>query len=147
MPTASKLIGAVSFLLVAFFGAEVMKPYFPEGYSPGSYSIFVALIGLIVGWRTMGPNAGRGMVKAFGTGIRTSITIVFWGLLLFAIVEMLKRSTDRRYDGVTEALLGTFDIMIEYGKIVISAPPTLGVLVIGGLFSAWLTELAARRWS
>ena len=49
MPTAAKLIGAISFLLVAFFAAETVKPVFPEGFSFGYFSAVCAWIGFLVG--------------------------------------------------------------------------------------------------
>lgn len=146
MPTAAKLFAAVAFTLVAFFTAELLKPAFPEGTSFGLFAPVSAGIGALVGWMVMGPNAGRGAGRAIGTGLRTSVTIVFWGMLVFGIREMLLRSTDKRYKGITEAVVGTFDILIEYGQIMLASPAALVVLVVGGALGGMFSNWAAERW-
>ncbi len=146
MPTAAKLFGAIAFTFVAFLAAEVLKPAFPEGMSFGYFSVICAAIGLLCGWMVMGPNAGRGGTKAVGTGLRTSVTIVFWAMLGFGIREMLIRSTDKRYNGVTEAVVGTFEILLEYGRLMLSSAPALIVLVVGGALGGLLSNWAAERF-
>jgi hypothetical protein len=146
MPTAAKLFGAIAFTFVAFLAAEVLKPAFPEGMSFGYFSAICAAIGLLCGWMVMGANAGRGGTKAVGTGLRTSVTIVFWAMLGFAIREMLIRSTDRRYNGVTEAVVGTFEIIIEYARTLVSSPSALIVLAVGGALGGLLSNWAAERF-
>jgi hypothetical protein len=147
MPTAARLFAALAFAGVGFFGAEVLQPAFPEGTEFGWFSPVMAGIGLLCGWLVMGPNAGRGAVRAAGTGLRTSVTVVFWGMLLFAVREMLLRSTARRYDGVTEAVVGTFEIILEQGRILLSSPEALIVLAAGGVLGGLVSNWAAERFS
>ncbi len=147
MPTAARLFAALAFAAVGFLGAEVLKPAFPEPVGFGWFSPIMAAIGLLCGWLVMGPNAGQGAVRAAGTGLRTSVTMVFWGMLLFALREMVLRSTARRYDGITEALVGTFGILIEQGRILLSSPETLIVLAGGGVLGGLLANWAAARFS
>ncbi len=147
MPTAAKLFAAIAFALVGFFAAEVMKPSFPEGFNFGNFSIICALVGVIAGWRVMGSNAGQGTGRAMGTGVRTSATLAFWGLVLFGAVEMLKRSTDSRYNGVMDALEGLFAILLEFGQIVMTSLPALIVLVVGGILGGMFSNWAAARWN
>ncbi|MGB7322166.1 MAG: TrgA family protein, partial [Albidovulum sp.] len=89
MPTASKLFAAFAFALLAFFAAEVFKPHMPEGTQFGYFSFVSALIGLVAGWRVMGPEAGQGNWMAVNSGIKTSACTVGLALLIFSTYEML----------------------------------------------------------
>lgn len=146
MPTAARLLAAIGFLLIGYFGAEVVKPHMPEGTQFGAFSFVCAGIGLLTGWIVMGGLVGEGMVRAAGYGVRVSVTLVFWALLLFAIYEMLRRATKMRYDGPMEALTAVFGIGLEYGRYLL-APDVLAVLLGGGVLVGMLSEWAARRWS
>lgn len=147
MPTAPKLFGAIAFFLVGFFSAEMMKPSFPENTDFGYFSIICGVIGVIVGWFSMGPSAGNGMSRSMGAGLRSSIVLLFFGLLTFSIREMILRSVDRRYKGIQDALEGTFDIMIENGVLLLGSMTTIFVLAIGGILGGMFTNWAAVRWN
>ena len=64
MPTAPKLFAAIAFGLLAFFAAEALKPYLPEGTPFGFYSEICAAFGVLTGWMMMGKMAGRGYSAA-----------------------------------------------------------------------------------
>jgi hypothetical protein len=147
MPTAAKLFAAFAFGLVGFFAAEVMKPSFPEGMNLGWFPVICGLIGIYVGWSVVGGNAGRGLYRAMATGLRASATIVFWALVVFSVYEMLSRSIDRRYNGVMEAVLGTFELAYGYGALLMTSYMTLVVLVAGGVLGGMFSDWAARRWT
>jgi len=146
MPTASKLVGAVLFAIVAAIAAHLFIPVLPEGTQVKLFREISAGIGFICGWRVMGRNTGRGMSEAVGTGIRTSVTTLFWVMLGFSIYQMVLRSTKMLYDGPMEAVVGVFDIMLGYGKLLIH-PATPVALLVGGVVAGVLTEIAGRRWS
>jgi hypothetical protein len=147
MPTAAKLFAAFAFGLVGFFAAEVMKPSFPEGMNLGWFSVICGLIGIYVGWSVMGANAGHGTSRAMATGLRASATIVFWAVVGFSIYEMLVRSIDKRYNGVMEAVLGTFELAYDYGALLLTSHMTLFVLVVGGILGGMFSDWAAKRWT
>jgi hypothetical protein len=50
------------------------------------------------------------------------------------------------YDGPMEAVLGVFEIMLDYGRMMLQ-PDVLGVLAVGGILGGMLAEWAGRRWS
>jgi hypothetical protein len=146
MPTAAKLLAAVAFAIVAYLTAFALVPHFPEGTQIGLFREISAVIGFAVGWFVMGNLVGKGYGEAAGSGIRTSVTVVFWALLLFSIYLMVKKSMKMAYDGPMEAVLGIFELMLEYGQIML-VPDVLGVLVVGGILGGMLAEWAGRRWS
>jgi len=59
MPTAGRLFAAFAIAIVGYMTAEAFKPQMPEGTVFGFFSIASALIGLVVGWRTLGPDVSR----------------------------------------------------------------------------------------
>jgi hypothetical protein len=146
MPTASKLAAAVAFALVAFFAANAFVGHMPKGSNPGWLREISALTGALVGWLTIGRHgAGRGLVDASGAGIRTAVLTTFWVLLGFSIYLMIRKSMRMMYDGPLEAVLGTFDVMIEQGKQM-GQVDFLAILGLGGALGGIFTGWAGRRW-
>lgn len=146
MPTAAKLVAAVMFAAVGFLAAQAYVPSLPEGTQIGFLREICAGLGLVIGWFVMGRLVGKGYVEAVGFGIRTSVTLLFWAVLGFSIYEMILRSTKMMYDGPMEALLGVFDLVIYYGKMM-GSPEFIGTLLIGGVLGGIAAEWAGRRWS
>lgn len=145
MPTAAKLFASLAFALVAFVAAELFKPAMPEGTQFGYFSFINAGIGLLCGWRIMGTLTGHGYKPAMASGVRTSVTILFWAVLGFSINEMIHRSMKMRYDGPFEAVVGVFDLAFEY-LILMGRADFIGALVIGGALGGALAEWAGKRW-
>ena len=145
MPTAPRLFGAFGFALVAMFAANAIIPLMPDGTQFGFFVPVTMVIGALSGWRVMGRLAGRGYYAALGSGVRTSITIVFFGLCVFSITQMLSNSINGRYDGPASAMTGTFEIAAEYALTMVD-PQVIGILLIGGFLAAALSEWSAHRW-
>lgn len=145
MPTAAKLAASVLFALVAALGAQAVKPQFSPGTQFGNFVWICAGIGVLVGWRVMGPRVGRGLATAAGSGIATSFVVVFWCLFVFATNEMVQRSIKGRYDGPFDAVIKGFGIAAEYAVILVH-PTVLGIVLIGGMASGMAVEWVSRRW-
>ncbi|MEX3015512.1 TrgA family protein [Gymnodinialimonas hymeniacidonis] len=145
MPTGSKLVGAVLFFAVGWYAALQVIPTFPEGTSMRFFPLTIALIGLVNGWMVMGARAGDGMRAAVANGLRTSLQIAFFGLLLFSLRQMFLRSADLRYSGFGEAIGDAMSQFIEY-FVQSMTIEIWGVLFVGGIVGGLLTEWAARAW-
>lgn len=145
MPTASKAVAAIWFGMVGWAAAEAFKPLMPPETVFGWFNVVSAGLGLWIGWWVLGPLAGRGMRAAIGTGLRTSFTLFFYGLLVFSFYEMIMRSLAKRYSGPTQAVVGTFDIMLGYMRLM-GDVLFLGVLVAGGILGGLLVEKVSRHW-
>ncbi|NJM84543.1 MAG: TrgA family protein [Tabrizicola sp.] len=145
MPTAAKLMSAVVFAIVGWIAANYHVPALGEDAEVGLFREMVGFIGLIVGWRVMGPSVGKGYAEATGSGLKTSIVLVFFALLLFSIYEMVKESTKMRYDGPMDAVLDVFNLMLINGREMLT-PGVIATLVIGGMIGGWIAENASRRW-
>lgn len=146
MPTAGKLFGAIAFLLVGYFAADALKDTLPEQMAPAGFSAISGFLGLLIGWRVMGPNVQHGVLKTAATGVRASFTLAVWGIFAFAVATMIVRSTERRYDGVMEAINGAFVFMLDYGRLLVSSQEALIVLLAGGIAGGLLSGWAEKRW-
>lgn len=144
MPTAARLIAAFAFALVGFFTAETYKPGLPGDTIWGHFTAISSLIGALCGWFSAGKYAGGGYKDAITNGFRTSAIMLFYGMIVFAVIEMLKRSMRHAYDGIFDAVLGTFDIILFYGAALLNPEPLIA-LFIGGQLAAYLTEWTKRR--
>lgn len=145
MPTASKLFAAFGFALVSFFTAEIFKAHMPEGTQFGAFSIVCAIIGIVSGWRYLGPETGGGWWESANAGMRTAIAAVAIALVIFSTYEMLIQSYRRTYDTPIDAILGAIAIGVEYVQRLV-APDVLVALFGGGIMAGLLSEWAARRW-
>lgn len=145
MPTAAKLVASLAFLMTGFLGAEAFKLGMPPGMRFGPFSLVIGAIGLICGWRIAGRLAGHGYVASIGYGLRTSVTLTFWGLLIYSTERMIQRALDMLYDGTIEAVLGIFQLMFDLGQKLLTTE-VLTVLGVGGVLGGLAAEWAARRW-
>lgn len=147
MPTAGKLVAALLFGALAFVSAELYKPGMPEGTYFGPFSLICAAIGAACGWRVMARRTGQGASRAISAGLQAALTFLFFALLGFAIYQMVRRSMRGMYGSdPIEAVAAVFELMLEYGALVLN-PPVLGTLLIGGMAAGLATEWAAKRWS
>jgi len=146
MPTASKLVAAVAYALLGFLAAQTFVKYLPVGTPLGYFREITAAIGFITGWLVMGKLTRKGYREAINTGLVTALILVFWALLAFSLYFMIKKSMRMMYDGPMEAVLGVFQLMFDYGKMLL-VPDMLGVILVGGIVAGLITEWAGKRWS
>lgn len=145
MPTAAKLVAALAFAVLGYLAAEVFKGTMPERTVWGYFTPVSAVIGLVCGWGVMGGLVGRGYQAAIGFGLRTMVQAVLLVVVVFSIYGAVLRSTKLSYDGPMEAVLGMFQLALEYlGKI--ATQPMMGTLLLGGILGGVAAEWANRRW-
>lgn len=146
MPTAPKLFAAFAFCAVAFFAAEIIKPHMPKGTQFGAFTQVSAMIGLLIGWRSLGPDSGRGNYMTSTAGIKAAALLVLGGLLAFSGERMLTNAFRKAYDGPMSALVDVIKIALDYGRVLLE-PDVFVVILLGGILAGLLTEWAARRWN
>ena len=149
MPTAAKLVSAITFAVIAFLAAHLYGLALSGGGQPiGVLREVSAVVGVLCGWFIMGPSAhrARGQIEAMGTGLRTSLTMVLVVIVIFAVVEMLDRAIKGRYDTPLDAALGVIEQALVLAPTLVRAD-VLSVLLLGGLFGGALAHWAGRRWT
>ena len=146
MPTAARLVAALSLAVLAFIVSGQVIPLMPEGRAVGPWFTPVNMgVALVVGWTVLGVRAGRGTVPAINNGLTGMVVMMFWELFVHSTDEMVRLAMRNRYDGPLEAILAIFHIGFDYavmifdGKIIVT-------LLIGGVVAGLLTEYASRKW-
>jgi hypothetical protein len=143
--TSGRLVAAICFAITAYMTALAFIPRLPDSYMVNLFPEASALLGAQVGWIVMGRHVGGGVREAMGRGISAAVWLLFWALISFSIREMLSRSLEKRYRQPMEAVNASFEIAIYFFKLVLSVE-VLGTLLIGGLISGVLAEIANRIW-
>ncbi|SEL31461.1 TrgA family protein [Roseovarius nanhaiticus] len=146
LPTAARLVAALSLGALGWFASDLVRPLMPEGTAFGWFNYVNAVLGLLCGWIVIGSRAGRGMVDALANGLTGVLALIIWAFFLQSLNLMLKQSMENRYDGPAEAIIGIFDNAVDYAQYLID-PMLIGVLLIGGMLCGVLAEAASRRWS
>lgn len=145
MPTAARFIAAIIFAGLAYYVTNLAKPLFPEGTQLGLFTPWSMAISFLCGWKVVGRLIGRGWTNSINTGLYGVGVSVFFVTLFFSINEMVKRSRDFRYDGPMEAIIGIFEIGLEYGVYLLDTK-ILIALVVTGIISGPICEAAERKW-
>lgn len=145
MPTAAKLVAALWFAAMGWLGANAHIPALGETPHVGLFREISAVIGMICGWRILGLSARGSYADAIGTGLKTSVIMAFFVLLVFSGYQMVHISMKGRYDGPLDAMLGVFELGME-NAVKMATVGVLGVLILGGVLGGLLTEAARRRW-
>ena len=145
MPTAARMAGAVFFGILAWLISEMVKPLMPEGTGFGLFSEYNIAIGVLAGWIVMGTRADDGNRVAIGGGLTTSFAMMFWGLLIYSIIKMVKESLRMHYKGPVEAVIGTCRRICNK-NLMLATPQIIGVVLIGGGLGGAFCGWVARRW-
>ncbi len=144
MPTLAKLVAAVAFCAVAWVAAWFYRAGMPPGAQAGWLAPVAAAIGAVIGWFVMGRLVGEGYRAALGSGLRTSVTLVVWCLLVFDTALMLRKAVRMRYDGPMEAVTDIFRLSLDSAQLLL-LPGVLATLLLGGLAGGVAAEAARRR--
>ncbi|KUF09058.1 TrgA family protein [Pseudoponticoccus marisrubri] len=145
MPTAAKLVAALCLALLALVASEMIKGLMPDGTAFGSFTLVNMVIGVLMGWFVIGARSGRGLSAAISNGFTGTVALVFWGLFVQAVNEMVRLALGRRYDSPLEAIGAVFELIAEYGEILLHGP-LIALLIIGGILAGLAAEMAAKRW-
>lgn len=145
MPTAAKLVAALSLAALGYLASEMVKTLMTERTAFGSFSLLNAGLGFLCGWIVIGSRAGRGMAAAVSNGLTGVVALVFWALFIQSVAEMVRLSLARRYDSPVEAFAAIFEIMVAYGTVLLNGS-LIVLLLVGALVCGLLAEIGARRW-
>lgn len=146
MPTAGKLAGAIFFAILAFILAGIYRLELERDYMPGSYYGMSMLIGLLCGWRVMGPRTEDRRIETANSGLLTTVVMIAVSLIYFSTVDMLRRASNEMYSGPLEALTSIFQIAAD-NVTRMATLEFVGTALVGGIICGLLAGQAGRRWS
>ena len=145
LPTTAKLFGALGLAATGFFGAELMAAHLPPATRVNGLTLVAASFGLLLGWRVIGMNPGKGLARTLERGLHATLYLVAWTVLFMGAVQMMNRMSRGRYDAPSEALIDIIGQGMTLAADVLRAD-VLAVLFFGGQLSAMLAEWAWKRW-
>lgn len=146
MPTAARLVAALSLAMLAFVVSGQVMPLLPEGKGVGPWFTPVNMaVAFLSGWIILGSRAGRGTVPGINNGLTGVVAMMFWELFVHSTDEMVRQAMRNRFDGPFEAIIAILYIGIDYG-IMIATANIIITLVVGGVVAGLATEYAHRRW-
>ena len=145
MPDSAKLVAALFLGALGFVLSDMIKPLFPEDFHFGFFNYVNVFLGIFVGWTLVGGRAGRGITSAVNNGITGMVSLIFLGLFVQAVNEMLRLALRNRYDTAFEALLAVMQIGMDY-FILMSTVPIWAVAIAGGVVAGLITEVIWFRW-
>ncbi|PWJ20523.1 TrgA family protein [Jannaschia seohaensis] len=150
MPTPAKLISALLFAALAWWTAETIRVHaLPDGMVVGRFREWVALAGLIIGWRVIGvrvsgpTNRGTTVTKAITAGIGGAVILTIGGLILNSFVKMISISLTSRYTEVGQAAEAWMDFMWS-DAMTIANPMVLGTMFGGAAVVGLVGGVAGR---
>ena len=145
MPDAARLVAAACIGFLGFIVSFMIMPLMPESTAFGYFAWVNLVLGILAGWIVMGKRAGRGITAAINNGLGGVAALVIWGLLVQAIYEMFEKAMANWYKGPFDALVAVFELMAEYGVVLID-PTVIFTLIAGGVMAGLATEFAWRTW-
>ena len=145
MPTTARLVAALMLAGLGWGVSMLVVTYLPPETQVGWFGPVAAGFGIIVGWSYTGRRLDRGRGSAVSVGLTSVIAQVFWVLLTFSIVEMVRRSLRKIYDSPPEAVVDVFRIALDYLAVTAQSDVVLA-LVIGALVVGALTKGVAARF-
>lgn len=145
MPTFARLVGAVLLGALTWFVSGLIVPLFPEGFDVGWFVEANTLVGVYIGWVFLGGRARGSISNAIGNGITTAVALVVVGLFAQCVGEMIRLSFNKQYDTAPEAIVGVFELMIDYGQMMATVE-VIGTILIGTIAAAFLTEAVSHKF-
>jgi hypothetical protein len=144
MPTAARLVGAVVFAIWGFYLARLATPFFLQGQPPAIFLPACVIIGVCLGWVYVGRRLGNGYGAALGIGLTAGFVFGFLALLVVAFALMIRHAMHNRYQALSDAVLGIFDLMIAEASR-FTDPTLITSLFAGAVLCAWVAEWVAQR--
>ena len=147
MPDAARLMAAIGMAVLAFIVSFMVMglPLFEEDTNFGWFVHVNVVVGLIVGWTVIGSRAGRSIVSAINVGLTAPVVLVIWCLFIQSCNEMVRIAMKNRYDNAFDAIAAIFQIMAEWGLLLLTVP-ILGTGAVAAFVAGVLTEYAWRTW-
>lgn len=145
MPTFARLVAGVLLGALGWWVSDLIRPLMPEGTDFGLFNYVNAGLGILVGWRVTGKRLGRGVANGLSAGLTGAAALVFWGLVVHSLTQMLGLALDSRFSGFMQAINAMLRIMTEYA-FVLTDVQVIIALVGGGIATGLIGEWVARRW-
>ena len=140
------LIRPVSGILLALLAAHAASVYWPmlrPDHPPGSFALWVGLIGLVIGWGFLGSRVGRQLWLSVFVAAQAVVLVALAAAAVFAVREVFILGYQRRYREPMDAVNGFFDLAQGWLRLALERD-FLILLGLGALAVGVLAHLAHR---
>lgn len=145
MPTAGKLVAALTTALLAMVLSEQVVTVLPPGMAIGSFTYINGIAGLFFGWRFTGRRAGWGYSLSVSRAVTSNAVLVIVLLFYHSFRLMILRSMQATFSTFGDALNAGFQNMGNYGFLLLNWEFGL-LFAFGSVLVGLATEFAAKRW-
>ncbi len=150
MPTAARLVAAISLAIASAAMVIVLAIYYPDAkldrYMPNIFFVFGGL-GALVGWYSLGRRVEFEEGIGIGLGIRAALTTMAWIILALGIAFIMMEIVDERYRGrepmaAIRGLIAQCMLLAGY----LFHAKVFGIAIGMGIVAGLLTRNAHRMW-
>lgn len=146
MPTAAKLVAAFSLAFASYGVAGVLLFRTASLQEQGISFGFFVVVGLIVGWLSLGPSAEQGYRSSWSGGIRAAFAVYIYCVAIAACHHVYQAMGYHAYNSVDDLVDGLFKKSVEYA-VIITDWPVMCAAIFGGLLAGTFAAMAGRLWS
>lgn len=146
MPTAAKLIAAMTLALAAF-GASGVLVYRHEVFQiHGLNEMAFIAVGFVIGWWRLGPQAELGYKAGWSAGVAASLTSYLVLVILATCAYILNGMGHHSYHDIEDLMNAMFTKSLEYSMFLFDGP-VLAATVFGGFLAGTFAAMAGRVWT
>ena len=146
MPSAAKLIGGLLLALLSIYTTRLFLETSNSVYAIDRFYFVNAIIGFLVGWRSIGFDPGFGGMGSIVSGLRGSFLMMVVCAVVFGLWVVIA--------GLLRFYIKEFESVVDswyYGALNYASSLTdvrfLVALVIGGCIAGIASGLANRYWT
>lgn len=146
MPTAAKIIGAIALGITGMVAAYLFmldQNDYRIGYN---FVLGVSLVGLFIGWRSLGNNPSHNNIAAISSGMRSLALLVITCATIFSLVFILKYTRPTTIRDLMDIPVIWIEAASKY-VVLAMTKEVAAALLIGGCISGLVTYHASRRWT
>lgn len=147
--TMTQPIAAVLLAIFAAVGAGLYEPLLDPDADYGSFALWAAGCGVFVGWSFLGRRVGDKLWLSAFLGVQAVALTALVLATIMGVREVFRLGYRMRYDSVTEAFTGFFDIVVGWFRTANDQEflITMGVggVVIGVVLHVIARALEVRR--
>lgn len=150
MPTAARLVAAISLAIASAAMVIVLAMYYPdarlERHMPRIFIVFGGL-GALVGWYSLGKRVEVEEGIGVGLGIRAAMTTMAWIILALGIAFVVSEILDNKFRGLEP--LAAIRALVEQCMILVGYLfhwNVFGIAIGMGIVAGLVTRNAHEKW-
>ena len=150
MPTAARLVAAISLAIASAAMVIVLAMYYPDAkldrHMPNIFFVFGGL-GALVGWYSLGRRVEFEEGIGIGLGIRAALTTMAWIILALGISFVIMEILDNKFRGLEPmaAIRALVEQCMVFAGYLFHAK-VFGIALGMGIVAGLLTRNAHRKW-